>query len=334
GLDLVHVHGARADGHGHVDALALGAGGVGGHEAGQLRLVIHHHVQVGAKAAGGQDDGLGVDGDGRAVLVGGGDAHGGAVGVGEDLVGGGVHDELDAQLLTLGLEQGDHVAAHRDSLALAVHRAVDALDRSAAKAGNAGQLDALLAQPGDGVGRVGAQGLHQGGVVGAVAADQGVQLHQLHRVKVAHGVGLVLGPLPGHGVGQGGDGLVAGPLAGGGLQGLFDAGRLGKLVLVLGGGLGGVHAAGGADRVAAHHGLALDDDHVFALVGGGNGGGHACAARAHDDDVGIHRTVLSGGGVPAAGEVGRIQAGGGQSGGQGLVDGVGGDGGARDHVDG
>src|SRR5699024_7558206 len=165
-------------------------------------------------------------------------------------------------------------------------------------------------------------------------ADQSVPLHQLHRVKVAHGVGLVLGPLPGHGVGQGGDGLVAVPLAGGGLQGLFDAGRLGKLVLVLGGGLGGVHAAGGADRVAAHHGLALDDDDVFALVGGGDGGGHACAARAHDDDVGIHHAVLSGGGVPAAGEVGRIQAGGGQSGGQGLVDGVGGDGGARDHVDG
>ena len=95
-LDLVHVHGARADGHGHVDALALRARRIGGHKACQIGLILHDHVEVGAETAGGQNDGLGVDGDGCAVLVGGLDAHGCAVGVGQDLVGGGVEQDLNA----------------------------------------------------------------------------------------------------------------------------------------------------------------------------------------------------------------------------------------------
>ena len=61
-LDLLHIHGGSADFSGHQDALALNAGGIGGHEAGQVRLVLHNHVQVGAETAGGQDNGLRVHG--------------------------------------------------------------------------------------------------------------------------------------------------------------------------------------------------------------------------------------------------------------------------------
>ena len=42
--------------------------------------------------------------------------------------------------------------------------------------------------------------------------------------------------------------------SGSSLQGLLDAGRLAELVLILIDGLAGVHAAGSAHRVAAHHG--------------------------------------------------------------------------------
>ena len=194
-LDLVHIHSASTDGGGHLNALTLSAGSVGGHEALQLRLVLGNHVQICAEAAGGQHHSLGVHSDGLAGRTGGLDAHSSAARIGQDLVGGGVQQDLNASLLTVLLQQGDHIGTDRNGLALCVHRAMDALDGCAAKAGNAVQGDAVLVQPIDGISRVGAQGLHQSRVVDALAADHGVQLHQLNRVEVAGGVLLVLCPL-------------------------------------------------------------------------------------------------------------------------------------------
>ena len=190
------------------------------------------------------------------------------------------------------------------------------------------QGDAVLVQPVDGISAVGAQGLHQSRVIDTLAADHGIQLHQLHRVEVAGGVGLISSPLLGHGSSQSGDGLIVSILFGSGLQGLLDTCGLAELVLILIDRLAGVHAAGSADRVAAHHGLALQNDNALALVGSGNGGSHAGTARAHDDHIGVHRGVLSGlGGVVHSGlVVVGVQASRGQGGSGSLLDGVGGDG--------
>ena len=327
-LDLIHIHGASADCGRHLNALTLCACGVGGHEALQLGLVLGDHVQICAEAAGGQHHSLGVHSDGLAGRTGGLDAHSSAVGIGQNLICGGVQQDLDTGLLAVLLQQGDHVGTDRNGLALCVHRAMDALDGCTAKAGNAVQGDAVLVQPIDGISRVGAQGLHQSGVVDALAADHGVQLHQLDRVEVTGGVGLILSPLLGDSLGQSGDGGVVGVLFSSGLQGLFDTGRLAELVLILIHGLGSIHAAGSAHRVAAHHGLALHDHNALALGSSGDGSGHACAACTHDDNVSVN------GGILGLGLVGldldliviSIQAGGGQGSGCCLLDGVGGDG--------
>ena len=333
-LDLVHIHGVRTDGLCHLDALAQDAGGIGGHKALQLGLVLHDHIHVCAEAAGSQDHSLGVDGDGLAGSAGGLDAHSSAVGIGQDLGGGGVQHHLDASLLAVLLQQGHHVSAHGNDLALLIHRAVDSLDGCAACKGDAVQGDTLLTQPVDGIRAVGAQGLHQSRVIDTLAADHGIQLHQLNAVKVAGGVGLVGSPLLGHGSSQSGDGLVVSILFSSSLQGLFNTCALSELVLILIHGLAGVHAAGRADGVAAHHGLALHDDNALALVGSGDGSGHACAACAHDDDVGINGGVLSRLNVVLHNglEIGGVQAGSGQSGRSSLLDGVGGHGSACNAV--
>ena len=323
-LDLVHVHGSGADGLCHLDALALDAGGVGGHEALQLGLVLDDHVEVCTEAAGSQNDCLGVDGDGLTGSAGGLDAHGSAVGIGQDLRCGGVQHHLDAGLLAVLLQQGDHVGADGNGLALCVHRAMDALDGCTAEAGDVVQGDAVLVQPVDGVSGVCAQGLDQLGVVDALTADHGIQLHQLDRVEVAGGVGLIGSPLLGDGLCQSGDGLVVGVLLGSSLQGLLDAGRLAELVLVLIDGL----AAGSADGVAAHHGLALEDDDALALSGSGDGSSHACAACAHNGNICVNGGILSLGvlSLDCSLVVIGVQAGSGQSGGGSLLDGIGGDG--------
>ena len=327
-LDLVHVHGSSADGLCHLDALALSAGSIGGHEALQLGLVLGDHVQICAEAAGGQHHSLGIHGDGLAGGTGSLHAHNSAVCIGQQLGSGGVQQGLHAGLVAVLLQQGDHVGAHRKGLALSIHGAVDTLDGCAAEAGNAVQSDAVLVQPVDGVSAVGAQSLHQSGVVDALAADHGVQLHQLHRVEVALGVCLISCPLLRNGLCQSGDGGVVGILFSSGLQGLFHACGLAELVLILIHGLAGVHAAGSAHRVAAHHGLALHDHNALALGSSGDGSGHACAACTHDDNVSVNGGILSLGlvGLDLDLIVVGVQAGGSQGSGCCLLDGVGGDG--------
>ena len=169
---------------------------------------------------------------------------------------------------------------------------MDTLDGCAAEAGNAVQGDAVLVQPVDSVSAVGAQSLHQCGVVDALAADHGVQLHQLHRVEVALGVCLISSPLLGDSLCQSGDGSVVGVLFSSGLQGLFHACGLAELVLILIHGLAGVHAAGSAHGVAAHHGLALQNDHVLALGSSRDGSSHTCTACTHDGNVCVNGGVL------------------------------------------
>ena len=333
-LDLVHIHGACADGSRHLNALALCASGIGGHEACQFGLVLGDHIEVGTETAGGQNDALGVDDDGVAVLIGTGNAHGCAVGIGQDGIDGGVQHDVNAALLAVLLQQRDHVSAHGDDLALFVDRAVDALDGCTAEAGDVVQGDAVLIQPVDGVCRAFAQGLDQLRVIDALAADHGVQLHQLHAVEVAGGVGLIGCPLLGNGLGQCGDGLIVGILFSSRCQRLFHTGSLIELVLVLIDGLGCIHAAGSAGRVAAHHGLALQDDDLLACIGSGHGSGHACAACTDDDDVGIIADGLAVGGLVCLGHViVGVQAGLGQSSLGSLHERIGGDGRTTDAVE-
>ena len=124
------------------------------------------------------------------------------------------------------------------------------------------------------------------------------------------------------------------PLFSSGLQGLFHACGLAELVFVLIHGLAGVHAAGSAHGVAAHHGLALQDDNALALAGSGDGSSHTCAACANDDDIGVDGGILSLGvlSLDCSLVVVGVQACCHQSGSCSLLDGVGGDGSARDAI--
>ena len=326
-LDLIHVHSVSAHSGSHLNALTLCACGVGGHKALQLGLVLGDHVQICAEAAGGQHHSLGIHGDGLAGGTSSLHAHNSAVCIGQQLGSGGVQQGLHAGLVAVLLQQGDHIGAHRKGLALGIHGTMDTLDGCAAEAGNAVQSDAVLVQPVDGVSAVGAQGLHQCGVVDALAADHGVQLHQLHRVEVALGVCLISSPLLRDSLCQSGDGSVVGILFSSGLQGLFHACGLAELVLILIHGLAGVHAAGSAHGVAAHHGLALQNDHALALGSSRDGSSHACTACTHDSNVCVNGGVL--GLVLLSLDLGlvvvSVQAGCGQSGSGSLLDGVGGD---------
>ena len=327
-LDLIHVHSVSAHSGSHLNALTLCACGVGGHKALQLRLVLGDHLQICAEAAGGQHHSLGIHGDGLAGGTGSLHAHNGTACIGQQLGSGGVQQGLHAGLVAVLLQQGDHVRAHRNGLALSIHGAMDTLDGCAAEAGNAVQGDAVLVQPVDGVSAVGAQGLHQCGVVDALAADHGIQLHQLHRVEVALGVCLISCPLLRDSLGQSGDGSIVGVLFGSGLEGLFHACGLAELVLVLIHGLAGVHAAGSAHGVAAHHGLALQNDHALALGSSRDGSSHTCTACTHDGNVCINGGVLGLGlvGLDLGLVVVSVQAGCDQSGSSSLLDGVRGDG--------
>ena len=158
----------------------------------------------------------------------------------------------------------------------------------------------------------------------------------LRRLELEYGVGLVGSPLLGHGSSQSGDGLVVSILFSSSLQGFFDTCALSELVLILIHGLAGVHAAGSTHGVAAHHGLALHDDNALALAGSSQGSGHACAACAHDNDVGINGRVLSRLNVVLHSglEILRLQTSSGDGSSGCLLDGIGGNGCGRHAVHG
>ena len=87
------------------------------------------------------------------------------------------------------------------------------------------------------------------------------------------------------------DGLVVRPLLRSDGQRLLHAGLLLELILVLRRRVGGVHAAGGADGVAAHHGLLLQQDDTLPGIRGGDGGHHSRSAGPDDGDVRLKRLV-------------------------------------------
>ena len=96
----------------------------------------------------------------------------------------------------------------------------------------------------------------------------------------------------------------------------------------------GLEAAGGADRVAAHHGLAFQDDDLLAGIGSGHGGGHAGTAGTDDHNIRVVADGLTVGGLVCLGHVVvRVQAGAGQSSLGGLDEGIGGDGSTADAFD-
>ena len=103
----------------------------------QLDGVVHTGGDFdGVEGAGRQNHALGVDHNSVAVLIGAGDAHGSALGIGQDGVHGGVQHAVDTALCAVLLHQGDEVCANGDHLALSIGGAVDTLDGCAAEAGN------------------------------------------------------------------------------------------------------------------------------------------------------------------------------------------------------
>ena len=111
-------------------------------------------------------------------------------------------------------------------------------------------------------------------------------------------------------------------------HGVLDA----LLLLIVG--LGGVHAAGGLGGVAAGIGHLFQNDDLLARLSGVDGGGHARAAGADDDDVGLQLLIglLAAAGLADLGESGQIRAGQHQGVVQGAEHRVAGDGSAGESV--
>ena len=241
-LNLIHIHGRRADGHSHVDAVAGDGGRIGGHKAREFRLERGHAVQIGAEAAAGQNDGLGADGVFAVLIL---DLHADSLAVFHDqLGGGGVGAQVDLILgLHIGGQHFDQIRADRGGLAVLGGGAVNALDARAAERADVGQMRVLGGQPVDGFGRIAGQSHDQIQVVQAFAADHGIQREQLDGIKVAGRVRLVCLKLGFNSRDQIAD-LVA-ILFLRGRDGLFHGrrGRVRPFVLILIGGLRGVHAA-------------------------------------------------------------------------------------------
>ena len=208
---------------------------------------------------------------------------------------------------------------------------MDTVDGRAAECTGVLQVDVVVAQPLNALGGVLGQHLDQLGVVDALAADHGIQLHQLHGVEVAFGVLLVGSPLNLDFVSQLGDGLVV-SVSADTSQGLLHAGSLSEGGVVLVGGVAGVHAAGSTDGVAAHASLGLQDDDLRALLGSGQSRGHASAAGADDHDVSFQHGVLSLHGLGLGHVVLGVQASGDQGSLGSLDHAVGGEGSASDDV--
>ena len=124
-LNLVDVHRVGADGLGKQDAVARCAGLVGGDGVEQLGAVLGEHFMVGAEAAGGHNDSLGVVSDAgtRAQVGGAHAAHGTAV-VDEELVGAHLRHGGNVALLALLTHVAHEVGTH----GLAVLGTMDALD--------------------------------------------------------------------------------------------------------------------------------------------------------------------------------------------------------------
>ena len=164
---------------------------------------------------------------------------------------------------------------------------MNAHDGRAAEGADGHEVRVLGSQPVDGVRGVVHQGHDQVEVVDALAADHGIQGEQLRGIEVADRVGLVRLKLRLDGRNQISQLRILFLRAG---DGLLDRGGGGvlPLVLVLRGGLRGVHAARRAGGVAAGGaGLLHDDDVLHAQVSRLQRSGHARAAGADDDDVAV-----------------------------------------------
>ena len=171
---------------------------------------------------------------------------------------------------------------------------MDTLDGSAAEAGDAGHRRADGLQPVNGIVTVLAEGADQFRIVQALAADHGIQLKQLCGVEVVSLLVICLVGIPlllDLGC-QRLDRLIVGPLLLRGSEGLLNTCLLGKFVLVLKLRIARVQSAGGTDGVAAHHGLALQDDDVLSAFFCFDRRDHACAAGADHDHVDIDHLVI------------------------------------------
>ena len=285
-LNLIHIHRRRAQRLRHFDALTLRARRVRGHKALERGHEFRHHVQIRAEAARRQNDRLRVHGyfvARRADCL---HADCLAVFIGQDGRRGGF--QLNGNLVVLFaslFQQRNHVGADRDGLAFRIDRAMDTLDGRAAEAAHAGQINAVFLQPFNAVRRFVRQFFDQFGIVDALAADHGVQFHQLVAVEIADRVRLIVRPLLFDFFRQLGDGHVIRIGRARGLQRLFHASGFAEFVFILRGSIRRVHAARRADRVAADSRLTFQNDDVRALFRRRQRRSHASAARADNHDI-------------------------------------------------
>ncbi len=291
-LDLIHIHGSCTDLFTHGDTLAQDARCIGGNVALQILIVLGNHLVVGAETACRDHHCLGVNGHLAAVLGGCFDA-GCCTILHEDLLCGGVVHDLYAAVLQILLQDGDHVRAHRKGLALVIHRTVNTLYGSTAELGNIMECHAVLIQPVNGILRILAEGLHQLRIIESLAAHQGIQLEELHRIEIALRICLIGIILLTNRCSQSRNGLIVAVALLRRLQCLLHTGILAELIAVLILGLRCIHAAGCPHRVAAGHSLALHHDHGLARIGCLHGRDHTGTAGTDHDNVCCQLLVLA-----------------------------------------
>ena len=251
GLNPLHAHEASADALGHDDAVARGCHGVGGVDVlVEVGVVLQTHLNVGAEAACGQDEGLAGELVLVAIRVGGLDGGDGAAVVNDELAGAHAGVDGDAGSLGVALEGPRDLGAR---LALGNEGALHGV---AAEEAHADEVDVVLvAQPLSRLKGAVSQNVDQVVVlVGVVAASDDVTLEELWGVLDAL---LLLHPVAG-----------GSHAAAGNLRVAADAGQL----LEHDDGLAGLGGSEGSGQASAAR---AEDDHVGVGRGGSlvHGGG-------------------------------------------------------------
>ena len=176
-LDFAHIHRPGPDAFKQRDTAAGRPSMVGGHEAGQIRAVFHHHRAVGAEAAGSHDNALRLYHNGFLFIVK--QAYAAHLIVGhQDLFNRRIQQDIDPASSDITHQAADQVAADRRPVA----RTVGAVDAHPAGSGDIVKHNAATRQPLNGFRRIFHEAAQQLRVVFVLTAFQRFLVKQLFAI--------------------------------------------------------------------------------------------------------------------------------------------------------
>ncbi len=176
-LNFAHIHGARPDALQQRDTAAGRPFVVSRDESCQIRAVFHHHLAVGAEAAGCHDHAFGCHSNGFVLF--GSQTHAGHFAVFEDNVAdGGIQHHLDVALVDVTHQAADQIPPHRRT----VFRTVRTVNAHPTGGGDVVQHNAARCQPLNCFRRILDKATQQFRVVLVAAAFQAFLIEQLFAV--------------------------------------------------------------------------------------------------------------------------------------------------------